>query len=70
MKTGKRLRFISFAMLAAAAVFVFCALSAPNLGQTVYIGSFAFGAEQWRICYAVYAVVMVVLFIVSFFAKK
>ena len=64
------LRLISLVMFIIAVIFVFCAISAPNLGQTIYIGSFEFGAEQWRICYAIYAIVMVVLFIDSFFVKK
>lgn len=70
MKAKRTLRWISLAMLIVAVIFVFCALSAPNLGRTIYIGSFEFGAEQWRVCYAVYAVVMVALFIASFFVKK
>lgn len=66
----KKLRIISLIMLVAAVIFVACALSAPNLGRTIYIGSFAFGAEQWRVCYAIYAVVMLALFAASFFVKK
>lgn len=69
MKARKTFRLISLAMLIAAVIFVFCALSAPNLGQTIYIGNFEFGAEQWRVCYAVYAVMMVALFAASFFVK-
>lgn len=64
------LRLISLIMLAAAVIFVFCALSNPGLGQTIYIGSFEFGAEQWRVCYTVYAVVMVILFAASFFVRE
>ena len=63
------LRLASLIMLIIAVVFVICAISAPNLGKTVYIGSYAFGAEQWRVCYAVYVVIMVALFIVSFLVK-
>ena len=70
MSTRKRLRSISLAMLVVAVVFVFCALSCPTLGRTIYIGDFKFGAEQWRVCYAVYAFVMVVLFVASFFVKN
>ena len=70
MSTRKRLRSISLAMLVVAVVFVFCALSCPPLGRTIYIGDFKFGAEQWRVCYAVYALVMVFLFVVSFFVKN
>lgn len=66
----KKLRLISLAMLVIAVVFVLCALSAPNLGRTIYIGSYRFGAAQWRVCYAAYAIVMVALFAASFFVKK
>ncbi len=63
------LRLVSLAMFAVAVVFVFIAVSAPTLGRTVYIGSFRFGAEQWRVCYAIYAAVMGALFLASFFVK-
>lgn len=69
--TRKRLlRLISLVMLIVAVIFIFCALSAPTLGRTIYIGSYAFGARQWRICYAIYAVIMALLFVVSFFVKE
>ncbi len=64
------LRLISLIMFIIAVVFVFIAISAPTLGKTIYIGDYAFGAEQWRVCYAIYAVIMVVLFIASYFVKK
>ena len=51
MKIKTKLRLISLIMLIVAVVFVFCALSCPTLGKTIYIGNFAFGAEQWRVCY-------------------
>lgn len=70
MKTKWKLRLIALAMLVVAVVFVLCALAAPNLGRTIYIGDYAFGAEQWRVCYKLYAVVMVALFGVSFFVKE
>ena len=57
-------------MLVVAVVFVFCALACPTLGRTIYIGNFEFGAEQWRFCYKVYAIVMVMLFGSSFFVKE
>ena len=69
MKARKTLRIISLVMLIVAVVFVFCALACPTLGRTIYIGDFAFGAEQWRFCYKVYAIVMVALFGISFFVK-
>ena len=70
MKTKTKLRLISLAMFVVAVVFVICALSAPTLGKTIYIGDFVFGAEQWRFCYKVYAIVMVALFGASFFLKE
>lgn len=70
MKKHKLLRIISLMMFIVAVVFVFCAISCPTLGRTIYIGSFRFGAEQWRFCYKVYAVVMVGLFGASFFVKN
>ena len=70
MKTKTKLRLISMAMLIVAIVFVFCALACPTLGRTIYIGVWKFGAEQWRFCYKIYAIVMVALFGVSFFVKE
>ena len=69
MKTRKILRVTSLIMLLVAVVFVFCALACPTLGRTIYIGDFKFGAEQWRFCYKVYAIVMVVMFVNSFIVK-
>ena len=70
MKVRRTLRLISLIMLIAAVVFIFCALSNPALGHVIYIGSFKFGSEQWRVYYAVYIIVMLALFIASFFMKK
>ena len=69
MKTKIKLRMISLVMFIVALIFVFCALSAPTLGRTIYIGNYKFGAEQWIFCYKVYAAVMIVLFVASFFVK-
>ena len=69
MKKKTILRLISLIMLIIAAIFVTCALCCPTLGTTIYIGSFAFGAEQWRICYAIYIFVMAALFGASFIVK-
>lgn len=69
-KARRILRWISLAMLIAAVAFVFCAVSAPNLGQTIDIGNFEFGVKQWRVCYAIYAIVMVGSFVASFFVKR
>ena len=70
MKKSKLMRLISGIMLIVAVIFVFCALSNPALGSTIYIGSWAFGAEQWRVCYGIYVVVMIVLFTLSFFVGR
>ncbi len=64
------LRLISLTMLIVAFVFVFIALSVPTLGKTIYIGDYAFGAEQWRVCYGIYAAIMVIIFIASFIVKN
>lgn len=70
MKPRMMLRLISLIMLIVAVVFVICALSNPTLGKTIYIGSFEFGAEHWKVCYAIYVVIMVLLFVASFFVKN
>lgn len=70
MKIKIKLRLISGIMLVVAIVFVFCALACPTLGKTIYIGDYAFGAEQWRFCYKIYAIVMVALFGSSFVIKE
>ena len=70
MRNKTKLRLISLAMFVVAVIFVFCALACPTLGRTIYIGDFKFGAEQWRFCYKVYAIVMVALFGASFFVKE
>ena len=69
MKTRRTLRLISLVMLIVAVVFVFCALSNPALGKVFYIGSIKIGADIKRAFYAVYAIVMVALFGISFFVK-
>ncbi len=70
MNPKKTLRLISLVMLMVAVIFLFCAVSCPTLGRTIYIGSWAFGAKQWRACYKLYAAVMVSLFAVSFFVSR
>ena len=66
----RKLRIISLIMFVIAAAFVAAALSNPALGHAIYIGDFAFGAKLWRICYAVYAAVMIYLFIASFIVQN
>lgn len=65
----RKLRLISLMMLFVAIIFVGVALSCPTCGHTLYIGDFRFGAEQWRFCYGVYVVIMIVLFGYSFWVK-
>ena len=69
MKVRRTLRLISLVMLIVAVVFIFCALSNPALGKVFYIGSIKIGADIKRAFYAVYAIVMVALFGISFFVK-
>ena len=69
MKSRRTLRLISLVMLIVAVVFVVCALSNPALGKVFYIGSIKIGADIKRAFYAVYAIVMVALFGISFFVK-
>ena len=70
MSKRRILRRTSFLMLVIAVLFVACAVSNPQLGHAVYIGTFRFGADQWRVCYAAYVTVMIGLFVASFFVKK
>ena len=46
------------------------ALANPALGRTFYIGDIAIGAEVWRVFYTIYAIVMAILFVLSFFVGK
>lgn len=70
MKTKTILRLISLVMFVVAVIFVACALSCPTCGSVFYIGPLRIGAEVWRAFYAVYALVMVLLFVLSFFVRK
>ena len=70
MKKGMVLRIISLVMFVVAIIFVACALANPALGSTFYIGDIAIGADVWRVCYAIYAIVMAILFVLSFFVGK
>lgn len=68
-KRGK-LRLASLIMLLIAVVFVFIAISCPTCGRVFYIGSFKVTAEVCRTFYKGYVVVMIGLFIASFFVKN
>ena len=70
MKKGMVLRIISLLMFVVAIIFIACALANPALGKTIYIGNIAIGAEVWRVFYAIYAIIMAILFILSFFVGK
>ena len=56
-------------MPSVAVVFIVNAASVPTLGKVIYIGKFYFGPEQWSVCYAIYAMVMVGLFLAPFLMK-
>ena len=70
MKKCIVLRIISLLMFIVAIIFVACALANPALGKTFYIGDLAIGAEVWRVFYAIYAITMALLFVLSFFVGK
>ena len=70
MKKGMVLRITSLVMFLVAIIFIACALANPALGSTFYIGEIAIGAEEWRVFYAIYAIVMGILFVMSFFVGK
>ena len=70
MNRGMVLRIISLVMFFVAIIFVACALANPALGRTFYIADIAIGAEVWRMFYAIYAIVMAILFVLSFFVGK
>ena len=66
----KKLRIASLIMLIIAVIFVVCALADPASGRVFFIGDYAFGAAQQRVCYVIYLAIMVALFGASFFVKK
>ena len=70
MKNAMKLRIISLVMFVLAIVFIACELANPALGRTFYIGDIAIGADVWRVFYAIYVIVMAILFVMSFFIGK
>ena len=70
MKARWTLRIISLVMFVVAVIFVFIALSCPTCGSVFYIGNFRVGADIWRTFYKFYAIVMVLLFVLSFIIPK
>lgn len=69
MKAKRVLRLTSLAMFMVAVIFVACALSCPTCGSVFYIGNIRIGVEVWHAFYLCYAIVMVLLLIISFFIK-
>ena len=69
MKAKNVLRLVSLVMFIIAIVFLSCALAHPELGTVFYIGGLKIGSAIWRALYLVYAVIMVALFVGSFFVK-
>lgn len=70
MKRKTKLRLAGLIMLAAAAVFLFCAVSCPTLGRVFYLGPFRIAAEQRQVFYRLYAAVTAGLFLLSFLPQK
>lgn len=70
MKKGMVFRVISLVMFVVAVIFVACALANPALGSVFYIGNIRIGSDVWRTFYAIYAIVMAILFVLSFFVGE
>lgn len=66
----KTLRIISGIMLVVAILFLFYAFMHPEGGSVFYILGVPIGSNFWRAFYVVYTIIMVGLFIVSFFSKN
>ena len=64
------MRILSLVMLIVAIAFVLIAVSTPTLGSVFYLGSIRLGAEQWRVFYVIYVVILVALFVGSFFVRR
>lgn len=60
--------FCVVGLFVVAIIFIACALANPALGRTFYIGEI--GAEVWRVFYAIYAIIMGILFVTLFFVGK
>ena len=67
---GKLFRCFSGLMLVGAMAFLSYALTHPECGSVFYVFGVPIGSEIWRVFYVVYALVMIGLFIVSFFIRK
>lgn len=64
------LRIVSGIMLFVAIIFLSFALTHPEFGTVFYIGSLEIGPSIWRAVYLMYAIVMVGLFVASFFVGE
>ena len=69
LKSKRILRLASLIMLIIAIIFLSVALTHPEFGTTFYIGDLAIGSDIWRGFYVFYGIVMVALFVASFFLK-
>lgn len=70
MKKRIVLRVISLIMFVVAVVFISAALANPGFGRVFYIGDFRVDSEVWHTFYNIYAIVMILLFVLSFFVGK
>lgn len=71
MKKAKLvLRLISLFLFLVAVVFIICAMSCPQCGSVFYIGSFKVTVRVMHWFYNSYILVMLLLFLVSFFLPK
>lgn len=64
------LRSISAVMFVIAVVYLGYVFTHPEFGSVFYIGKLEIGPTIWRIFYAVYAAIMIGLFVGSFFVKN
>lgn len=69
-KTRLILRLISLFMLIVAVVFVICAMCCPTCCSVFYIGSFKVTVRVMHWFYNSYVIVMILLFLLSFFLPK
>ena len=70
MSTKLVLRFCGLIMLLVAVIFLAYALTHPESGSVFYIGNIKIGSDVWRVFYVCYAVVMIFVFVASFFVKE
>jgi hypothetical protein len=65
------MRVVGAVMLVAGVAFlVYAMVSTPTFGTVIYIGDIPFGAGLKQVCYVLYGIVAVALFVAPFFMKK